>query len=291
MNGARRGTTRAAADVPKGLLWVDGIRTMTPQGPGFECLCVSDRRIQKRTMPFVTALTAPLVHIGAPHFNDARTEMLLVEIRHLERAECLYDPRDLLKYIVPSARPSRRHHIYKISGDPPVYIPALLIIRALFAGNRILDSLLMVENGADLLGTASVVADAVEVVPGIAYPSSTMSPVLPRRVAWMQLCSDARCAHASVLQYARQGEIAIRLPRAALTCWVWGMVTDVGVLATELNGIDLRLPIPKDTIIVAGRDDQQRFPSYTPRRKSALSSGYTPRPRGAMGSGRWDAVP
>lgn len=272
MRTARKGTRLSASDVPKGLVWIDGVRRSRTGIWEFEALCVNHRRIERASLPLETALVAPLVDVHAGHFQVSKTEMRFISIPFLERAEMLADPNDVLRLIAPGIRASTRHELYRVSCDPPIYVPALLLIRMLFTGNKLLDRLLFTENGVDLLGSARIDEGIVEVVAGPAYSNPSNKPVIPQMIAWTQLCPDARRSYGSVLNRFKQGGIGLYLPRAAYDCWAWGIATDVGLLVTEMNAVDLKRPIPADSITVRAGELRRQFRSYSPVQKSPLSS-------------------
>lgn len=271
MSTARKGTRLSAGDVPKGLLWIDGITGSQRSGWSLDAICLNNRRVDKDSLPLETGLVAPLVDIQADHFRVSKTEMFVLKVPNLEMAEKVIDPADVLRSIVPSIRSSQRHSLFKVRSDPAVYVPALLLIRMLYTGNKLLDSLLLIENGIDLLGSAQIADGIAEITPGPAYSNPNKKPVIPQIAAWMQLCLDARRSHGSVLEHFRRGEIGFHLPHVSFECWAWGISTDVGVLVTELNGVDMRLPIPSDQIVVRMGDIRHKFKSYSPMQKSPLS--------------------
>lgn len=272
---AAQSTRRAStAKVPRGLLWIDGVRSLSGSQVILDALCCRGFKTERSPINLITAMKGPLVDERASFYRERDTDMVLLQNRSLSECETCADPRDLLEPLSHGIRPSKRHHVYRFDGDPVVWIPALLLIRALFAGSRVTEKVLMCPNGVDFLGSAQLVDDAVEIVPGPLYSNPGRYAALPRLIAWTQTCADARQSHASVLHAASSGEISLRLPDARMTCWVRGLRTDGGLLVTEVNAVDLRFPIPADQIVLTSDKEVQCWPSYEPRKKSALSSFF-----------------
>lgn len=279
---ARRGTRLSAGEVPKGLLWIDGVTGGAHSNWSLDALCLNNRRIEKAPLPLATGLTAPLVDIHADHFRVSKTEMFVLKVPFLEMAEKVIDPGDILRLIAHGIKNTQRHRLYKVRSDPAVFVPALLLIRLLYTGNKLLDRLLFIENGIDLLGAARVTDGVVEITPGPAYSNPNNKPVLPQLAAWTQTCPDARRSHGSVLNHFRRGEIDLSLPRVSFECWAWGISVGGGVLVTELNAVDLQLPIPSDHIVIGVGAAQRRYRSYSPAQKSPLSGKHHWRARDSL---------
>lgn len=267
MSTSRKGTRGSSRDVPKGLIWVDGIQGDTHNGWCLEGLCFVNRRITTSKFPFSVGLVAPLVDINSDLFLKSSTEMLFISVPDLASAEVVYDPGDLVRPLAHGIRPSLRHSLYKVQDEPPVYIPALLIIRALFTGNKILDQLLMIENGIDYLKVEIPQEADSDEGPGSSWIKTEDAPILTRIATWIQQCPDARLCYGSILNNARRGEIALALPHVSMEGWVWGVATDAGLIATEINAVDFRYTALNAGIAVEKGQSISRVRSYALRPK------------------------
>jgi len=81
------------------------------------------------------------------------------------------------------------------------------------------------------------------------------SEVLCRRLAWLSCNAAARRGWGSVYSNALNGRIDLDLPPVGLAAWAWGQTVGNGLLACELMGVELQLPLPQRRIevVVAGR--------------------------------------
>lgn len=91
-------------------------------------------------------------------------------------------------------------------------------------------------------------------------------------LGWVATCPDTRRAHASVALNARRGEIGLALPKAQLSCWAYGYELETGFLPFELSAADIRLPVPREEVLVHAGGETHRFPSYVAQRKSRWST-------------------
>lgn len=263
-------------DIPSGLVWVDGI-SQGIDGWGFDGITVGHQGHRRQRLALAAGLEVPLADTQGPWFQRAATAMRYVQVPDLARSETLFDPRDVLQQLVGGIQPSRRHAVIQLSDSPRVFVPALLLIRALYGGSRSLHRHLLMPNGADLLGTAYSTPNGIEIspMPGVRYPSN--SGRLARLLAWLHTRPDAKKSHASVLHHARQGEVGLSLPHVSLSFWAYGFQLDSGLLAFELSAVDVRPPINAPAIVLHARGESRSFPAYVPVSKSRWSSSYCPR--------------
>lgn len=265
---------RYADQMPAGLVWVDGIGRVGDQWR-LETICVKPEGHVRQPMSLEAGRVLALADTRSRIFERAPTAMHKFSIADLSRAETVYDPRDVLDPLVPGIQASRRHQLIQVSDSPRVFVPALLLVRALFSGVKVLDQHLLLPNAIDLMGVARITGDAVHVTAGPAFGRSDLKAgTFARAVAWAQTCPDAKRSHASVLAHARQGEIGLSLPAVSMEFWAYGYEVDSGFLAYELNGVDVRLPIPRNELVLDAHGKTHRFASYIPTRKSPWSRDY-----------------
>jgi len=260
-------------EIPPGLAWVDGI-SRRASGWELDVISIGNDAHQKQQMSLAAGLVVPLADTQSRWFQRSPAAMLHVQVPDLAWAETLFDPRDVLQELVAGIRPSRRHAVIQVSEEPRVFVPALLLIRALYGGSRTLNRHLLTPNAPDLLGVVTRAPDAIEIngFPGSWY--TTEGGRFARVMAWMHTRLDARKGHASVLDRARQGEIGLSLPSAALSFWAYGFALDSGFLVFEMNAVDVKLPISSAEIVLNAGGISRRFPSYVAQRKSPWSTDY-----------------
>lgn len=211
--------------------------------------------------------------INLPIFRRADTLMKPFDWREVSRAERLLEPEKLVRRIVPRCSAKRRHAIFKMPGPTTVYIPAFLMIQLLFRQSIEIASRLWVPNGAAMLCHGIREDDTMKVVAHRRI-GKKLSPAEFRTLAWLNAREDARRSYASVLRYARAGEINLDLPDFRLSAWVWGIELDCGIFCAELNGTDLHLPIGTSEILARQGSKEELIPSFEPRVRSMESRFY-----------------
>lgn len=206
-------------------------------------------------------------------FERVTSGMSPVNWPSLEVGERLVAPDELIRRVLPGCPAGTRHAVFRMPGEPVVYIPAFLLIRTLFMGMNQLTKGLFTPNGVDLLGHLADPTEegVIELVPDKRISGPSLTARIVRTLAWLLSTRDARRSFGSVLGYAREGRLDMDLPACGLTGWVWGIEIEAGILAFQLNGVDLKFPIYGKEILVHTGNKQKRFAAYEPRVKSPWS--------------------
>jgi hypothetical protein len=203
-----------------------------------------------------------------------QTGSVFLNNANLAFSEELVNPSELIKRAIPGIPASSDHLIYKIDGETPVYIPALLLIRSLYMGDKRLNRAVLMPNGIDLL--AQRVGEAEN--PKIVFRRNVYqnpSGHIVRTIAWLLSSHTARLSHASVLAAAREGRIALRNAEVMLTGWVRGIDLDgVGLLAYALGSAQLNYPVPYEEILVQVGSKEYVHQARVPINPSPWSSMY-----------------
>jgi|GEM_PF-6595930 len=265
----------------KKTLWIDRPEQIGRTEWGVHCLQSEKHKLTDAMEPLPAILKRPAIDENSALFDRRHTLARPIQCLDLRRAEPILYPEELLASLHPALSITPNHVIYKVGDEKPVYIPAILLIQALFTGSRLLNEHLMRPMAPDLLGIATSDGDALYVDTARSVKSTHVNGRIARLVAWLLTAKDARHSHASVLANARDGKFALDLPKASLGWWVRGFEMEVGLLAFELNAVDLRFPIAQSTIILQAGSKVGRFPSYESPVRSPWSKGYVPGRRGA----------
>lgn len=170
---------------------------------------------------------------------------LKFDIGDMSNLSALIEPGRFIGHILPAARRSE-HAVYIVdTAQGPIYVPAMLLIRALWYWSKRAGSILMTPNGLDIhVSAAKDKGDFIECSASRTLASSQPSDLLLRRLAWLSLCDDARRSWTSVLRHAHQGRLGLTLPKASIQGWAWGVEIHGGLLAAELMSVDIRFELP-----------------------------------------------
>lgn len=200
-----------------------------------------------------------------------------VDIDDVHSLSPLVDPTDVLKSLHPRLRESG-HAIYVgYLGDTPIYLPAALLIRTLWLWSDWVLPALMTPNSLALyLGRTAAGRNGhlLHAIGGLSSWQFTDTHL--RRLAWLGTDTDARNSWGSVLSSAYQGKLALRLPHARLSAWVWGVRVGTGVLACELLTPNLDFWLPeKNFLVKMGRTERPcpPAPPFMRRADFAAASG------------------
>jgi hypothetical protein len=109
----------------------------------------------------------------------------------------------------------------------------------------------------------------LEVSGSLARGSS--SDVGLRRLCWLAQCEDAQASWASVLTFAHDGALRLRLPHASLEAWAWGVELPTGILVTELSGVYLFFELPLENCLLRVGGTHHRCPPVLQRRTGLIS--------------------
>lgn len=242
------------SDSVESILW---LRSWERNGTawGIRAACMRAGKIVDLVLP-AEVLNQPRAYdIDAVTRLGRESLSLGVDIEDLASLSPLVDPTDVLKGLHPRLQEAD-HAIYVgYAGDTPIYIPAALLIRALWLWSDWVLPALLTPNSLSLYlgqGQAGKAKYVAQVIGGLSYWRVTETHL--RRVAWLGLDAHARESWSSVLTSAYQGRLSLRLPHARLSTWAWGMRVAGGVLACELLTPHLDFWLPdKEIGIQMGR--------------------------------------
>lgn len=214
----------------------------------------------------VSSIPSEIIQINSRSYRShtIRTTLHPFSWFDLTKSDRLLYPLDVLQKFSPGVPLSDSHAIYKIGDEYPVYVPAFLLIRALFMGSSLLDRFLLVPNAPEMLGIALKSCDEVYVKTSRSVRTVDLCARLSRVLTWMLTKDDASKAHASILNYAREGRIDIDIPKVSMSGWAYGIDIGVGLLATEISALDIHYPLPLTRITVQVKNKIKSFPSYEP---------------------------
>jgi hypothetical protein len=92
-----------------------------------------------------------------------------------------------------------------------------------------------------------------------------------RRLSWLAQCADAQASWSSVLTFAHDGALRLRLPRASLEAWAWGIELPTGTLVAELSAVSLSFELPQEGCRVQLGIASHRCPPVHQRRPGMVS--------------------
>jgi hypothetical protein len=222
--------------------------------------------VSQQQVPF-TSIPAQVINLDDARYRKVTTNIRAFTWHDLSQAQPLLYPQEVLNSFASGLPLSDRHTIYRIDDETPVYVPAALLIRALFLGTKLLNSHLFTPGVVDLLGTVRMNGDGIHLMASKLINRPNMTGRIARLIAWMLMNEDGRKAHASVLHHARKGLINMDLPNISVGGWVRGIEVGVGLLAFELHGIDISYPLAHERIICHVGGKTKAFQSYEPPKK------------------------
>lgn len=260
-------------DVLSGQLgWVDGW-SRTRQGWMLDALVREDAAWVRRRFPASWVLERnrvfepslrPYAHLPSRSFH--------LDIPDLSRLSPLLQPGKQLAAQVPAARHTRHALYLAQASERPALVPAILLLGELWAWvGSALDALMT--PGGLALYLRQVSTDegmAVETSGPLAKVGDSDTSL--RRLCWLAQCADARVSWASVLTSAHFGDIRLRLPRASLQAWAWGVEVAVGTLVTELSAVFLQFDLPQEGCEVRLGNAVRRCPPPPTQRPGGLVS-------------------
>lgn len=183
----------------------------------------------------------------------------------------LLKPGQLLAPLVPAAR-STRHAIYAVSdADGCAYVPAALLLHELWAWSASATDALLTPNSLALyLQTIAAPAENRAAVSG-PLKRAGGSDIGLRRLCWLAQSKDAQASWSSALTFAHEGAIRLRLPRASLEGWAWGVEWSTGTLVAELSAVSLNFELPDENCLIELGSATHRCPSASRRRPGLVS--------------------
>jgi len=218
-----------------------------------------------------SSLPSEVVKNSGDRFENVRTTEKKFTWYDLKAADPLVYPRELLESFAKDIPITDGHTIFSIGDEEPFYVPAALLIRALFMGSRLLDRYILIPNAVDLLGFVNSTENEIEIKTTRDVKALDLSGRFARTLAWMLTQDDGKKAHASVLKNAYEGKICLDLPSISMAGWAYGIQVGNGLLVTELKGLDVKFPLTQDTISIQVGKTTKQFTKYEPSVKSPLS--------------------
>lgn len=209
---------------------------------------------------------------SARPFARSRSRSFQLRVSDLTRLSPLLEPGRLLTALVPPARRTRQA-VYAVAGDgeQQVYVPATLLLRELWMWNpSAMDALLTPNSLAVYLRHIDdAEGSRVEVSGPLARVGGSDTGL--RRLSWLAQCADAQASWSSVLTFAHDGALRLRLPRASLEAWAWGIELPTGTLVAELSAVSLSFELPQEGCRVLLGSASHRCPPVPQRRPGMVS--------------------
>jgi len=186
-------------------------------------------------------IRARLFEPSTPAIKIMGTENRPLHIQDLSRMSPLLNPRELLGPMLPGATVGG-HAIYAADSEQGrIFIPALLLIESLWFLSPDAVRALLTPNSLDVfISIPRVVKDQRTIAVGSEVIANPPSETVLRRLAWLAERADARFSWGSVLTNAYRNRLDLTLPKAELSGWVWGVRLPSGLLACELQSVDIR---------------------------------------------------
>lgn len=226
--------------------WLDGW-VRTNDGWALEAHVVQGAAWERQSLPATWLLgKCRAFEPSMRAYAKLPSHSLRLHIPDLSRLDTLLKPGSQVVAQVPAARHTHQALYVADGGERQAYLPAILLIKELWAWTSgALDALLTPNSLA-------VCLRRVEQPEGIAVQASGLlsrvggSDTSLRRLCWLAQSPDAQSSWSSVLTYAHAGEIRLRLPKASLEAWAWGVDLPAGFLVAELLSVQLRFELPQE---------------------------------------------
>lgn len=233
-------------------IWLDGWRR-TGQGWMLDGFARNASGWAVRTLPPLCLLQRRrLFEPSAAPFARLQSNSVHLKIPDLSKLSPLLQPGKVIGSLVPPARHTR-HAIYvAVHQGRQVYLPAALLLPLLWMWTaRALDALLTPNSLAMYLSRAER-EDGLHVHASGRLAQVGTSDTSLRRLSWLAQSGDAQASWGSVLTFAHSGELRLRLPRATLDVWAWGVELPTGLLVAELSPapVGFDLPMSKCHVMV-----------------------------------------
>jgi hypothetical protein len=203
---------------------------------------------------------------SARPFERLHSRSFKLRVSDLTRLSPLLEPGRLIASLVPPAARTRQT-VYAVEEEEHrVYLPAALLLRELWMWSPAAMEALLTPNSLALYlrridGLEGAHFQASGSLARVGASDSGL-----RRLCWLAQCSDAQSSWSSVLTFAHDGELRLRLPRASLEAWAWGVELRTGTLVAELSAVSLSFELPQEVCrIQLGRGDHLCPPAPRPR--------------------------
>lgn len=251
--------------------WLDGWRRSRA---GFELMAYLKRggNWERTPVPADWLHNARAFEPAALGVNRRDSRSFQLSIPDLSELSPLLNPGQVARFLVPAARGTGQAIFVAIDDEQrAVYLPASLLLRGLWLwSDSVLKALLtpgslsmflepVVEERGLLVKVRGPLADAKQ------------SDTAQRRLTWLAQSADARNSWSSVLTFAHDGELNLRLPQCSLNAWVWGVELPSGTIAAELSAVHLEFDIASDNCELLLGEARRRCPPK-PRRAGGFVS-------------------
>lgn len=238
----------AATGEVAGLGWLSGWRR-TAAGWRLETVVERDGQWASSLAQPSLLLDQPRVfEPSSPPLASLRTESVRIRIDDLSRLPSLMRPGNLVGRWFPQARCACQAIFVSKYEGTAAYIPAGLLVRELWLWCGPALPALLLPNVLELF--LSTVEGANGLVVRAAGPLARLGTgdTSLRRLSWLAQCPDARDSWSSVLSSAHGGAINLRLPRASMQAWGWGVELAHGILCAELSSVTLGFELPVEGV-------------------------------------------
>lgn len=204
-------------------------------------------------------------------FRRLPANSIRIRIHDLSALAPLLEPGVVVSEVLPRARNTRHALFVHIDEEHRVYVPAMLLLRLLWMWTDSTPEVLMTPNSLTLGLQRGVVDGKLTVEAAGSFMSVGRSDTSLRRLCWLAQSSNARASWASVLTFAHEGKLGLRLPSASLDAWAWGVETQTGLLVAELSAPYLQFELSQEDCDVKLGRAQLRCPPAA-RRPTGLVS-------------------
>lgn len=206
---------------------------------------------------------------SARPFERLPSRSFPLRVLDLTQLSPLLESGRLIAPLVPPAGRTRQAVYAVADGEQRVYLPAALLLRELWMWSPPAMEALLTPNSLALYLQRTEGVEGVHVEALGALACAGQSDTGLRRLCWLGQCGDAQASWSSVLTFAHDGALRLRLPRASLEAWAWGVELPTGTLVAELSAVSLSFELPQERCRVRlGRADRLSPPA--PQRRTGL---------------------
>jgi hypothetical protein len=252
-------------------LWLNGWQR-TPQGWMLEAVGRRDGEALTRLLPAAWLEGQQLAfEPSRPPFSRLATSSLRLQIADLSQLSPLLYPGRLLRPLLPTAKRTRQA-IYTVQHEGQrLFLPASLVLPQLWLWTAGTLQPLLTPNSL-ALDLACSGARPMHVHTRGALGRLGTSDTTLRRLCWLAQCGSAQASWASVLTYAHEGRLELRLPRASLDAWVRTVELPTGLLIAEWWAVKLSFELPHpDCMVHMGAAAARRCPPAPEPRTGLVS--------------------
>lgn len=208
---------------------------------------------------------------SARPFERLPSRSFHLQVPDLSQMSPLLEPGRLVAGLVPPARRAQ-HAVYAVAdGERRIYLSAAFLLRELWVwAAGALEALLTPNSLALYLGRIDG-PDGLCVEASGPLARVGGSDTSLRRLCWLAQCADAQASWSSVLTFAHRGELRLRLPRASLEAWAWGVELPMGTLVAELSAVYLSFDLPLEGCRVQLGSACHQCPPAPPRKMGLIT--------------------